>query len=137
MPARRTIRITATLACAAGLAAYLTLGNLQTSSADTGDSPLYTALSLAGIALLVCLAGWHALWLLPAATTTFALVYEQHFWTPPPELAGRGGMDYLGWYPSTVIWLLPVGLAITAVLVAIRAYLLTPRGQPPCGRSGV
>ena len=118
-------------AFAVALGAWLSIGDLRTSAADTAGSDSHLLLSSAGLVVLVALAGFHAVWLLPAATLAFAVPYEAWAFDPPPGVALVGGMDSIGMHPTDVVYSLVLALPVTALLAALRRGLLARRTAVP------
>lgn len=102
---------------AAGLGAWLSLGDLTTASDQHPDELRYSVVGLTGMAVVVGVVRKHALWLIPLATVGFARVYEEWFWTAPPGMPG--GMDGIGWSPSDVIFAVPLFLLITGLMLGV------------------
>lgn len=110
------------LACSVALGAYLTLGELRTSwDEPEPNTGVYVLVSAFGIALLVGLAGWHSLWLMPVVTIGFASLYEAVLWTRPPGVGE--GMDYISFYPTSVFYGMIMAVPYAGLLAAIRTTL--------------
>ena len=124
------------LAVALAVGAYMSLGDLVTSRpADAGDGTPFVLLSGLGILALVALIGWHTLWLLPLVAQLFAWTYERWFWDKP-EGIGRG-MDFLGYYPSSVGVLMVFAVPFAGLLALLRSLLLGRSMLPPAFRRGL
>lgn len=113
---------------AVGLGAWLSLADLlQPGVEDAPDETRYTLVGAVGIVLLVAIAGWHTLWVMPVATCALALVYAQWFWDEPAGIPS--GTDSLGYEPTSVGFVMFVALPFAGGLLLLRA-LARWRGQP-------
>ena len=121
----RLVRLLACGACVLALGAYLALGDLKTSFDAEPRHDVFLVVSLVGLAGVVALVGWHAVWLVPAAAAAFGVTFETCFWTAPPGVGD--GMDSIAFYPSSVLYLVgPVAL-VAALMAAVRTLVLRHR----------
>lgn len=120
---RRRLALFIGVLLAFGLGAYLTFApELKTpANLSVQDPALYVPIGLAGLCLVTWFAGWHAVWLIPAATMVLAYGWQELFWN---ETNGISGMDGIGSRPTDVSFVLLAVVPATVLAAAVRTVLV-------------
>jgi len=106
------------VAVAIALGAWLSLADLLEPPGNQSGpgTAWYSAIAAVGVVVVAVIAGWHALWLIPVASCSFAAVYERWLWDEPAGIPG--GMDGIGYAPSGVVWGMVFVVPFTALVLA-------------------